>query len=66
MGINIEVEDFCVLSFYQLQTKIDELFKKKDNLKHTDEYYDNKMKNINVQINTFQIEQEKLVTVNYN
>ena len=66
MGLNIDIEDFCLLSFYRLQAKIDELFIMKDLLRNNDEYYDKKLKNINHRISIFQIQQEKLVTVNYN
>lgn len=66
MGLNIDIEDFCLLSLYRLQAKIDELFIMKDLLRNNDEYYDKKLKNINHRISIFQIQQEKLVTVNYN
>ena len=66
MSVNIEIEDISMLSFYQLQTKIDALFIAKSSLQNTDEYYENKANNLNDRINKIQVEQEKLVTVNYN
>jgi hypothetical protein len=41
------------------------LLKSKEDLKSSDNYYNEKMKNINKRINLTQIAQEKLVIVDY-
>ena len=61
----MDYEDLDMYSFYGLQRRVDELLKSKEDLKCSDNYYDEKMKNINTRINLTQIAQEKLVTVDY-
>lgn len=61
----MDSEDLDMYSFYGLQRRVDELLKSKEDLKSSDNYYNEKMKNINKRINLTQIAQEKLVIVDY-
>lgn len=61
----MDSEDLDMYSFYGLQRRFDELLKSKEDLKSSDNYYNEKMKNINKRINLTQIAQEKLVIVDY-